>query len=106
MNSSSIAELLDLHALRKYYTSPSASYGGCCEEQQSRALTWTGSKTPPPGKTMAYTVALPYFDDIDLGKLCHQMHPSLPQKSCVIGIDRTIDGKKVLSAFISSFSRV
>lgn len=60
-------------------------------------MSWTGCKTPPPGKTMSYTVAVPYFTDIDLGRMCSHVHPDLPAQSCVIAVDRTVRGRPVRS---------
>jgi hypothetical protein len=47
---------------------------------------------------MRYTVAVPYYDEVDFSKLCNHVHPDLPQKSCVIAIDRFIGGQPVCSA--------
>lgn len=80
---------------RRYYSCPHLSGAGCTGAHASTAITWTGSKTPPPGKTLSYTVAVPYFTEVDLGGMCSHVHPDLPAKSCVIAVDRTIRGSVV-----------
>lgn len=58
-------------------------------------MSWTGCKTPPSGKTISYTVAVPYFDEVDLGRMCSRVHADLPEQSCVIAVDRNIRGRQV-----------
>lgn len=49
---------------------------------------------------MRYTVAVPYYDEVDFSKLCNRVHPDLPQKSCVIAVDRFMNGQPVCYALI------
>eukprot|EP00892_Ulva_mutabilis_P011280 jgi/Ulvmu1/8524/UM044_0058.1 len=81
-----------LSKYRRYYSCPHLSGGGCPGEHASTAVWWAGCKTPPRGKTVSYTVAVPYITAVDLGGMCSRIHPDLPAQSCVIAVDRTFRG--------------
>lgn len=79
----------------KYYSKPAVSHGGCSGYHSSTAISWTSGRTPPPGRSMSYTVVVPYATDVDLGLMCHQLNPKYPRKSCVLAVDRLVNGQRV-----------
>lgn len=79
----------------KWYSKPAISHGGCNGHHASTAVSWTSCRTPPRGKSMSYTVVVPYAEDVDLGLMCHQLNKKYPKKSCVLAVDRLVHGKRV-----------
>ena len=53
---------------------------------------------------MKYTIALPKTDKIDLGRFCPHMHADLPKDSCVIAVDRVINGQPVRTLPLCCFA--
>jgi hypothetical protein len=88
------------------YTFPFVSHAGCSGRHASPSVSWTGCRTPPRDKSMTYTVAWPVDDDLDLSAFCNQMHPSLPKQSCVVGVEREINGQRVRACSLLCVLRV
>jgi hypothetical protein len=78
--------------------SPRASSAGCNEAHSSTSLSWSGCRTPPPGKSITYSIAVPYATSVDLGLACRQMNADLPKKSCVVTVERLINNQRVWSS--------
>lgn len=90
----------DATGCRNCYTKPMLSHSGCSGKHASTTVSWAGTKTPPPGKSMFYQVALPGAEndvELDLSRMCSHVHRDLPQKSCMITMDHVIGGQPVRS---------
>jgi hypothetical protein len=88
--------VLDL--CRVLYSKPSISYVGCTGRHIYPAVSWTACRTPPRGKSLSYNLVIPFADVVDLGLVCHQIHPKYPKKSCVISVERVVNGQRVRSS--------